>query len=51
MAIFALITFFLVFTISAITILRKRPEYIKKMSHLPLDDSIPQTSENAENEK
>ncbi len=51
MAIFALITFFTVFVISAITVIRKNPEYINKMSHLPLEDHTPQTSEKSENEK
>ncbi len=51
MAIFALLTFFTVFVISAITVLRKNPDYINKMSHLPLEDPIPQSSENSENEK
>jgi len=51
MAIFALITFFTIFTISAVTAFRKNPEFIKKMSHLPLEDNIPQTPENSDHEK
>lgn len=38
MAIFALITFVLMFTISSIAIFRKKKSFIDKMSNLPLDD-------------
>lgn len=37
MAIFALLTFFWLFTISAITIFRKKKSFIDHMSNLPLD--------------
>ena len=39
MALFALITFFAVFMISAITIFGSSKKYINKMSNLPLHDS------------
>lgn len=48
MGISALITFFAIFVISAVAILRRNPEYIRKMSHMPLEDgsqSIYPTSE------
>ncbi len=48
MGISALITFFAIFVISAIAILRRKPEYIHKMSRMPLEDgsqSIYPTSE------
>ena len=45
MAIFALITFFAMFVISALVIFRQSPTYIHKMSHLPLEDSNPITTE------
>ncbi|MEL7118740.1 MAG: CcoQ/FixQ family Cbb3-type cytochrome c oxidase assembly chaperone [Bacteroidota bacterium] len=48
MALFALITFFTVFLISAILIFRRNPAFINHMSNLPLDDSNPITSENKE---
>lgn len=51
MALFALITFFCLFVISAVTIFRKNPAYIQKMANLPLDDSKPLTVENITNEK
>jgi hypothetical protein len=51
MAIFALITFVTIFTISVITAFKTSPDFIKKMSHLPLEDNIPQTSENSDHEK
>ncbi len=51
MAIFALITFFLIFTISAVTVFRRNPEFIKKMSNLPLEDNSPLTTENLDHEK
>ena len=43
MAIFALITFFLLFVISAIAIFGKSKSYINKMSHLPLEDNFNNT--------
>lgn len=48
MAIFALLTFFLLFVISSVTILRRNPGFIRKMSHLPLEDSHPLTTEIAD---
>lgn len=39
MAIFALLTFFLLFIISAIAIFGKKRAFIDKMSHLPLEDN------------
>jgi len=41
MAIFALVTFFLLFTISAWAIFGKSKAYINKMAHLPLEDNPP----------
>ncbi len=38
MGIFALITFFAMFVISSFVILRSRPDYIRKMSNMPLED-------------
>ncbi len=40
MAIFALLTFFLLFVISAVAIFGKSKSFINKMSNMPLDDSI-----------
>ena len=40
MAIFALLTFFLLFVISAITIFRKNKNFIQRMSNLPLDEDM-----------
>lgn len=40
MAIFALLTFFLLFVISAVAIFGKSKSYIDKMSNMPLDDSL-----------
>lgn len=45
MAIFALITFFLMFVISALVVFRQSPAFIHKMSHLPLEDSNTITTE------
>ncbi|MDX1665702.1 MAG: hypothetical protein R3350_00650 [Saprospiraceae bacterium] len=39
MAIFALLTFFFVFTVSVVTLFFRSREYIDKMSHLPLEDN------------
>ena len=41
MAIFALITFVLIFTISAIAVFVKSKSYISHMESLPLDDDQP----------
>ena len=40
MALFALLTFFSIFVISAIAIFGSSKAYIEKMSHMPLDDSL-----------
>ncbi len=41
MAIFALLTFFWIFTVSAITIFLRKKQFIDHMANLPLDeDSI-----------
>lgn len=37
MAIFALVTFFLMFSISAVAVFRKKKSFIDKMASLPLD--------------
>ncbi len=39
MAIFALLTFFFLFTISAVVIFTKRKSWVDHMSHLPLEDN------------
>ncbi|MCB0636060.1 MAG: hypothetical protein KDC54_05560 [Lewinella sp.] len=46
MAIFALLTFFFLFTISAVVIFTKRKSYIDHMAALPLDDNQPLNGEN-----
>lgn len=46
MAIFALITFFALFVISAVVIITKRKSWIDKMAHLPLEDNTSFNSEN-----
>ena len=45
MAVFALITFFILFVISAVAIFMRSPSYIQKMANLPLEDSKPITTE------
>ncbi|RMG79017.1 MAG: CcoQ/FixQ family Cbb3-type cytochrome c oxidase assembly chaperone [Bacteroidetes bacterium] len=45
MAIFALITFFLMFLITLFVVFGKRKSYIEKMSNLPLEDSISKQEE------
>ena len=40
MAIFALLTFFFIFSISVIAVFKKKQSFIDKMASLPLDDSI-----------
>lgn len=40
MGISALVTFFAIFIIATLVILRKNPEYIRKMSNMPLDDQF-----------
>ncbi len=49
MALFALLTFFILFVISLFVVFLRSKSYIHKMSHLPLDDSYPSANEN-ENE-
>ncbi|MFK7806260.1 MAG: hypothetical protein AB8F74_00535 [Saprospiraceae bacterium] len=46
MALFALLTFFCVFVVSAIAIFGASKSYVHKMSHLPLEDSLPSNTEN-----
>lgn len=38
MAIFALLTFFLLFVISAFTIMMRKKDYVDKMANMPLDE-------------
>ena len=45
MALFALLTFFALFLISAIAIFGSSKTYIEKMSNLPLDDNYTNTNE------
>jgi hypothetical protein len=45
MAVFALLTFFFIFVISAYAILVKSKAYVDKMAHMPLEDSYPLTTE------
>lgn len=45
MALFALVTFFTLFLISSIVIFKRKPEYINKMSSLPLQDSYSSNDE------
>ena len=45
MAVSALLTFVTVFLVSAVMAFRSPLAYLNKMSNLPLDDSILQTSE------
>ena len=42
MAIFALLTFFWIFSVSAITIFLKKKTFIDHMAQLPLDEERPQ---------
>lgn len=39
MAILALLTFFLIFVISTVVVLRRNKTFIDKMANLPLDDA------------
>ena len=45
MALFALITFVVMFLIGTLTILSRNKSYIDKMSNMPLEDNQPLTSE------
>jgi len=45
MALFALLTFFFMFVISAILVFSKNRSYIDKMANLPLENNHPLTSE------
>lgn len=38
MGVSALVTFFVLFVIASAVILRRNPEYIRKMSNMPLED-------------
>ena len=46
MALFALLTFFILFVISAIAIFGRSKSYIDKMSHMPLDDGTTSSYKN-----
>ena len=48
MALFALITFVVMFLIGTLTILSRNKSYIDKMSNMPLEDNQPLTSETAD---
>jgi len=41
MAIFALVTFFIVFLVSTLVILGRNKTFTDKMAHLPLEDAKP----------
>jgi len=45
MALFALVTFVVMFVIGTLTVLSRNKDYIEKMSNMPLDDNHPLTSE------
>lgn len=45
MAIFALVTFFIVFLVSTIVVLGRNKAYVDKMANLPLEDSNPVNTE------
>ncbi|MBK7873217.1 MAG: hypothetical protein IPJ74_22380 [Saprospiraceae bacterium] len=49
MAMFALVTFFVVFLVSIIVILGRNKAYVDKMAHLPLEDSNPVNLETKNN--
>ena len=51
MAISALITFIVIFVVSAIMAFKSSPSYINKMANMPLDDSYPVNTENDRHEK
>jgi len=48
MAIFALLTFFSLFVISAVVIVTKRQNWIDKMANLPLEENPSFNSENSQ---
>jgi hypothetical protein len=48
MAIFALVTFFLLFVIVLITTYRTQPSTLNRLANLPLDDRDPLTFETAD---
>ena len=50
MAISALITFVVIFLVSAVMAIKSSPSYIEKMANMPLDDSYPVNSENDRHE-
>ncbi len=45
MAIFALVTFFVIFLVSTIVVLGRNKAYTDKMANLPLEDSNPVNNE------
>ncbi len=51
MAIFALLTFFFLFSISAIVIFTKRRAWVDHMSHLPLDEQPTNSEKPLQHEK
>lgn len=48
MAIFALLTFFLMFVISAVVVTTRRQGWINKMSNMPLEDNPSFNSDNSQ---
>jgi hypothetical protein len=48
MAIFALLTFFLMFVISAVVVTTRRQGWIDKMSNMPLEDNPSLNSDNSQ---
>jgi len=48
MAIFALLTFFLMFVISAVVVTIRRQGWIDKMSNMPLEDNPSLNSDNSQ---
>ena len=51
MALFALLTFFILFVISAVTILRSPKTFVDKMSNLPLQDTHSSSFETTMNDE
>jgi uncharacterized membrane protein len=51
MAISALITFVVIFVVSAVMAFKSSPAFIDKMSNLPLDDANPINTEKVSHEK
>ncbi|MCB0555055.1 MAG: hypothetical protein KDD02_16005 [Phaeodactylibacter sp.] len=51
MAISALLTFFVIFVVSAVLAFKRDPAFINKMANMPLDDSNPVNAEIDRHEK